>query len=392
MAALMSSRTRLFVLLVSGPVVAFALIGGAMSNAAPRDDVYQPLRMFQDVVSLILNNYVEKVDVDKVMDGAMRGLADGLDPESAYLTPDEVKLVQANAPLPPAGIGVSITRQYYLRIVATRDGSPAEKAGLRSGDFIRDIDDKPTRAMSAWEGERALRGQPGTTVKLTVIRGNAADPHDITVTRALPTGAAVTGHLQSPGVGYLRIDAFDKNVAADVTREVRSLEKSGAKSLAIDVRHSAQGDLVNGLTAARLFVPSGTLAFKDVHDAPRQTMTAQTGDGQLKLPVVLMVDSGTSGPAELFAAALAGNHRAQLVGERTDGRASEQSLVLLPDGGGLWLSTTLYLSPSGSAIEEKGLIPDVGVAEPRADFGETLPPGDPILDKALSVLAAKPAA
>ncbi|HEY7792080.1 MAG TPA: S41 family peptidase [Vicinamibacterales bacterium] len=388
----MSSRSRLVVLLISGPVVAFALIGGAMSNAAPRDDAYQPLRMFQDVVSLILNNYVEKVDVDHVMDGAMRGLADGLDPDSAYLTPDEVKAAQANAPLPPAGIGVSITRQYYLRIVAARDGSPAQKAGLLTGDFIRDIDDKPTREMSAWEGERALRGQPGSTVKLTIIRGNAADPHDITVTRALPSGEAVSGRIQSPGVGYLRIDVFDKNVAAEITREVKTLEKGGAHELAIDVRRSDSGDLANGLAAARLFVASGTLAYKEGKDNPRQAISAGSGDGQIKMPVVLLVDTGTGGPAELFAAALAGNHRAQLVGERTDGRGAEQSLVLLPDGGGLWLSTSEYLTPAGSPIEEKGLRPDVFVAGPHVEFGETLPAGDPILDKALSVLTTKPAA
>ncbi len=121
----MSSRSRLVVLLISGPVIAFALIGGALSNASAREDTYQPLRMFQDVVSLIVNNYVEKVDVDHVMDGAMRGLADGLDSDSAYLSPDEVQQVEADTPLKPAGIGVTITRQYYLRIVAARDGSPA---------------------------------------------------------------------------------------------------------------------------------------------------------------------------------------------------------------------------------------------------------------------------
>lgn len=390
----MSSRSRLVVLLISGPVVAFALIGGAMSNAAPaRDDsAYKPLQMFQDVVSLIMNNYVEKVDADHVMDGAMRGLADGLDPDSAYLTPDEVKEAQAHAALPPAGIGVSLTRQYYLRIVAAHDGSPAEKAGLLTGDFIRDIDGKPTREMSVWEGVRALRGQAGSTVKLTIIRGNAADPHDITVTRALPSGAAVTGHIQSAGVGYLRIDSFDKDVAAQITSEVRKLERAGAKKLAIDVRRSADGEFENGLAAARLFVASGTLAFKDVHDAARQTITAGSGDGQLKMPVVLLVDSGTGGPAELFAAALAGNKRAELVGERTDGHGAEQTLALLPDGGGLWLSTTQYLTPSGTMIEERGLAPDVFVNEPRADFGEALPPGDPVLNKALQALSSSPTA
>ncbi|MDE3153525.1 MAG: S41 family peptidase [Acidobacteriota bacterium] len=388
----MSSRSRLVVLLISGPVIAFALIGGALSNASARDDSYQPLRMFQDVVSLIVSNYVEKVDVDHVMDGAMRGLADGLDSDSAYLTPDEVKAVEAGTPLAPAGIGVTITRQYYLRIVAARDGSPAAQGGLRTGDYIRDIDGKPTREMSVWEGVRALRGEPGSKVTLTIIRGNAADPHDISLTRAVESGPAVTGRIASPGVGYLRIDDFDNDVAAQVAREVAQLQKAGATRLAIDVRRSASGALANGLAVARLFVKSGTLALEQSRETPQKTIGAEAGDGRLTLPVILMVDDGTAGPAELFAAALAGNHRAQLVGERTEGHGAIQTLVRLQNGAGLWLSTTQYLTPAGAVIEDRGLAPDVAVAEPRVDFGEIPPSTDPILDKALALLSSDHAA
>jgi len=380
------------VLLISGPVIAFVLIGGALTNAVARDDSYQPLRMFQDVTSLIVNNYVEKVNVGSVIGGAMRGLAFGLDPDSAYLTPPEVEEIEAHAPLPPAGIGVTLTRQYYLRIIAARDGSPAALAGLHTGDFIRDIDGKSTRELSVWEGIHELRGQPGTTVKLTIIRGNAADPHDLTLTRIVAPRPTVTGRLESPGVGYLKVPGFDDDAAAEITREVKDLQKQGATRLAIDLRGSATGALANGLKAARLFVASGTLGYKESRNGPRETISASAGDGRLAMPVVLLVDPGTSGAAELFAAALAGNHRAELVGERTDGRAAEQTLVKLSDGSGLWLSTTQYLTPSGAPIDERGLLPDVGVAEPFYHFGDTPPPGDPILDKALAVLAATHAA
>src|SRR3954471_23641830 len=180
----MTSRTRLWVLAISTPVIAFAIIGGYLGQAmAAKDDAYQHLRVFEDVVSLVLNNYVEEVNVQTAMRGAMRGLADGLDPDSAFLTPDLVKTVESNASAGPADIGVELTRQYYLRVVSAREGSPAAKAGLRTGDYIRAIDAKATRDMSAYEGERMLHGAAGSKVTLLVIRGNAADPHEISLVR-----------------------------------------------------------------------------------------------------------------------------------------------------------------------------------------------------------------
>src|SRR5512134_1085655 len=148
----MTSKTRLFVLLVSAPIIAFAMVGGVLGSAIARDDTYQQLRVFQDVVSLISSNYVEEANLARVMTGAMRGLAEGLDPDSSYLLPAEVKRLEAGEALPPAETGLEITRQYYLRIVSARDDSPAARAGLRPGDLIRIIDQNSTRDMSAFEG------------------------------------------------------------------------------------------------------------------------------------------------------------------------------------------------------------------------------------------------
>src|ERR1041384_7393142 len=158
----MTSRTRLWVLLISTPVIVFAIIGGYLGQVLAKDDTYQHLRVFEDVVSLVLNNYVEEVDVKKAMGGAMRGLADGLDADSGYLTPDLVKALESNQPNGPAGGGAEVSRQYYLRVVSVREGSPAAKAGLRSGDFIRAIDGKATRDMSTYEGNRLLHRTAGS--------------------------------------------------------------------------------------------------------------------------------------------------------------------------------------------------------------------------------------
>lgn len=388
----MNSRTRVIVMAISAPVIAFAIIGGFLGKAMAREDTYQHLKIFDDVVSLITSNYVEDVNVDKVMHGAMHGLADGLDPDSAYLTGDQVKQVEAGTPLPAGDVGIELTRQYYLRVIAARDDSPAAKAGLRTGDYIRAINDTPTREMSVWEGMRALRGTPGTKVTVTVIRGNAADPHVIELTREAPPSADVSGKIVGTGVGYLRIAAVGPTTAAHVKSQIADLTKNGASKLIVDVRRTSTGLLDNGIDMARLFVPTGTLAIREARGGQRETVASRSGDGSVTLPTVVLIDAGTSGAAELFASALAGNSRADLVGEHTIGRAAVQRLVKLPDGSGLWLSTTRYLTPAGAPLHEKGLEPTVAVDQPDVEFGQTPSGADPVLDKALEQLTEKKAA
>jgi carboxyl-terminal processing protease len=385
----MTSRTRLWVLLVSTPVIAFTLIGGYLGQAmAAKDDTLQHLRVFEDVVSLVLNNYVEEVDVKQAMRGAMRGLADGLDADSAFLTPELVKTFESNTDPGPADIGVELVRQYYLRVVSAREGSPAAKAGLRTGDYIRAIDGKATRDMSAFEGTRLLHGAPGSKIMLLVIRGNAADPHEMTLVRERQAGAEVTSRMADTSTGYVRVHEFTKESATRIKQAFDTLAKSGASRVIVDLRGTARGDLDNGLSAARLFVKAGTLSVKQTKSA-KETIAAATGDGAIASRIVLLTNPGTSGAAEVFAAALNGNKRAELVGERTLGRAARQKLVKLPDGSGLLLSITRYQTPDGKDIHEKGLAPEVEVDEPDVEFGSTPPPGDPILERALKVIAGE---
>jgi carboxyl-terminal processing protease len=388
MAETMTTRTRLSVLLISTPILAFVVLGGLLGRASTGDEKLQHLRVFDDVVSLIVNNYVEDVKVDRVMDGAMRGLADGLDPDSAYLDQKLVKVAEAGAgALAPGDVGIELTRQYYLRVIAARDGSPGAKAGLQTGDYVRAIDGKPTRDLSVFEGMRLLRGAPGSKVTLTIIRGNAAEPKQIDLIREkTPAGGLVSGRLIGADVGYIRIGSFAGDVVARMREEAVALEKSGAKHLVVDVRHTAEGPLDAGLDVARLFVKSGTLAVKAGRSdkTDRETIAARTGDGSVTLPATVLVTTGTAGAAEIFAAALDGNKRADLVGERTLGRAGLQKLVRLADGRGLWLTYARYLTPNGDAIQGKGLNPDVAVDEPEAtEIGEAAPAGDPILDAAI---------
>jgi carboxyl-terminal processing protease len=393
----MTFKTRMSVLALSTPVLAFVLVGGLMgtpSNAQTSgQQAYQHLRVFDDVVDLVLNNYVTEVEVDKVMDGAMRGLADGLDPDSAFLNPVQVKAVEAGEPPPDGDVGIELTRRYYLYVIAARDGSPAQKAGLRTADTIRAIDGKPTRDMSVFEGTRALRGKAGSKVTLTIIRGNAADPHEVVLVRDKVTGPLVTSRLIGT-TGYLRIVSFRNGVVEELKKQAADLAKNGAKSIIIDVRRTAEGPLENGIAAARVFIKSGTLAIKAGRGKPetREPVTAKAGDGTIDLPAAVLVTTGTSGPGELFVAAMNDNDRAELVGERTLGRAGIQKLVKLPEGRGLWLTYARYLTPKGNPIQGKGLEPDVAVDDPDVEFGAPASDKDPILDTALERVKQKVAA
>jgi carboxyl-terminal processing protease len=440
----MTLKTRLSVLLLSTPVLAFVVVGGLMGNASARsgDETFRHLKVFDDVLQHVISTYVEEVKVDRVMEGAMKGLADGLDPDSAYLNAKQLAEVESGTATPEGDVGLELTRQFYLRVIAARDGSPAARAGLQTGDYVRAIDGKPSRDMSVFEGTRLLRGQPGSRVTLTVIRGNAADPHEVSLVREKTAGPLVSGRLislagrEAPAAkstdmvdlpllsseaGYVRIASFRSGVVEDLRKQVADLSKSGAKSLIIDVRRTAEGPLENGIGAARLFVRSGTLAIKAGRKGEgKETVEARAGDGAVVLPVQILITSGTAGAAELFAAALSGNKRAELVGEHTIGRAAVQKLVKLPEGRGLWLTYASYYRPGSDAIpiqakrsgqpivqdspdrpaaktiesmireapiQGKGLEPDVEVDDADVvEFGAVASDKDPILDAALDRL------
>jgi carboxyl-terminal processing protease len=392
----MTSRSRLLVLLISTPLIVFVVVGGVLGRSRAPQDSYAPLKTFDEVVNLIISNYVEPVDPDRIMKGAMRGLAEGLDADSAWLSADEMAAATRRGGEPKGSVGIELTRQYYLRVVSTRDGSPAAKAGIHTGDFLRVIDDKPTREMSVWAGTRMLRGAPGSKVKLTLLRGNATEPHVVELVREEEPAPAMTAKIVKPGVGLVRIPAFSDRTASDLKAQMAGLKKDGATSVILDLRGTAEGGPELGIAPARLFVGDGVLVSKESKGAPRQDVTAAAGDGSVTVAVTLLVTNGTSQAAEVFAAALAGHKRATVVGEHTLGRAATQELVRLPDGSGLWLSTVRYLAPGGTAIQEKGVVPDVEVAEPDVEFGAAPPTEDPILNKALEKIAApaaeKPAA
>jgi carboxyl-terminal processing protease len=382
------SRTRWIVFFVSTPLVLLVAVGGLLgaTNIARPQQGFPHLLVFQDVVSLIINGYVEEVDIDAVMAGAMRGLADGLDSSSAYLTPDEVRTIDTGEPLPRGDVGLVITRQFYLRVVGVRDGSSADRAGLETGDFIRMIDGEPTRDMSALAGTRLLRGTPGSTVDVLIIRTNPADPHEFALTREVLDDVSISGRRLPGGEAYIRVSSFGPGTAAALGDEIDALAAAAEHGVVIDLRGTANGSAVEGIAAARHFVSEGTLAVLTERHGPETVTDAHAGDGAETMPVVLIVSNGTAHAAEIFAAALAGNDRAEIVGAPTAGLASLQRLVRLPDGHGLWMTYARYVTPDRDPIHGRGVVPDVVVLVPIVEFDDDPPATDEPLDKALEWL------
>ncbi len=363
-----------------------------MSNAIARQDSYQYLRIFEDVVSLILNNYVEEVNVDKVMHGAMHGLADGLDPDSAYLDAAQVKVLEKGDLGGPGQTGVELTRQYYLRVIAARDGSPAAKAGLMPGDYIRAIDGQSTRDTSVYEGQRLLRGKPGTQgASDGAARQRRRTARDRPGARraAGPRGEVAdrrAGRRLSANRGVRQEHRGSDQERGVVTHESRRQEP--------DHRRARHGVRRRGCGPRR-----GAAVRQERHARlspgsrpDKEAIAAGAGDGTITTNAIVLTDNGTSNGAEVFAAALSGNKRATLIGERTLGRAARQKLVRLPDGSALMLTHLLYLTPASVAIHEKGLTPDVAVEQPDVDFGQPPPAKDATLDKAIESLTVKAAA
>jgi carboxyl-terminal processing protease len=397
----MTDRTRFVLLIVTAPLLAYTLVGGFLSRVVAGESTYRHLRVFEDVVSLVNNNYVEPTEADQIMQGALWGLAEGLDPESSYLTPDEVDqygVVSDDGD--QVGIGLVLTRQYYVQVVAARDGSAAATAGLEPGDYLRMIGDQPTRMMSTVRAHQLLRGAPGSTVTLTVIRGNAAEPVELDVVRSGDRSANVTSRAIPTGIGYLRVAEFDDTTADAIEAAADTLRRQGAERLLIDLRGTATGAFETGLDAARLFTDAATLVIREsaVEQVPVNGTDRETS---IAWPLVLLTDPGTAGAAELFAAALTDAGRAETVGLRTAGRAAEQSLIPLPDGGALLLSSTRYLTASGEPIHRAGVEPTVVVQEPMAELSQTAATGsnldpqsedgeDPALDRAIEHLGAMP--
>jgi carboxyl-terminal processing protease len=389
----MSHRTRLVVALASTAVIGY-VFGGLLLGRVMGDTSYGQLSIFNEVVRLVLEAYVEPVNIDRAMAGARLGLTEALDGDSAYLDPEELRLFQQPAKEGEAEVGLVLTRRFgYLMAVSARPGSPAERAGLRPGDILRSIDGRHSRALAVPTGERLLRGAPGSTVKLVLLRAGS-EPFELSLVRERLSPVSPRGRLLEGGAGYLKVAEFQPRVADEARGEVEALKRSGAKRLVLDLRGAAFGPPLEGVKVAEVFVRGGVLAKLVSARGGEQLFQGDPSRVAFEGPLVVLVDNGTAGAGELAAGAILDAGRGELVGEPTFGRAAVQKTVPLPEGG-LLLTTGKYVTPKGTVIHGQGLSPSVVVAQPRGEDEEEAP-GAPArdlqLEKALELLRNEAAA
>ena len=375
---------RKALLTLSGLVIAFTLLGGVLGRSLAVEGTYSYLKLFNEVLYLIRNNYVEPVKDDTLMEGAYRGMLESLDSQSEYLTPEEYQRAVRNARNGDADPGVVVSkRRGYAVVVASRVGSPARKAGLDTGTILISIDGRSTLRMGAWEAAQALQGKSGTSVRLTVIRNSESKSEELVVERAVPKRSEPTGRLVEPGIGVLRIPDLRPGDAEQIRRTVAGLSGQGANRLLLDLRDNAGASVEEAIKVAGIFAGGATVARVKDRKSGTEELKAP-GGAPWKGKLALLVDGGTAGASEVLAAALREKAGAAMVGEKTWGLATVQKIIGLPGGDGIRLSVGKYLSPSGKDWNGTGLDPDVTQAAGAADER-----GDPQLDRGLELLKKK---
>src|SRR5258706_1962147 len=365
----MSFRTKFALILASATLALYTLVGGLLSSRAqqPANDPNAQLRIFESVLQHIQNDYVDEPNMEKVRAGALRGLAYGLDPYSTYLTPEQVKEYRAGSKSNQVGLGAELSQvASFLYIVAPVKGSPADQAGVRAGDIIEYIDGKATRDVSLYDARQLLNGAPGSEVKLRILRAGS-QPLTLTVKRGSFRAPAAEARMDAGKIGVLRINSLDSGEAADARARLQDLLKQGAQKIVIDLRSVAGGDIQEGVSVANFFIRDGQIAKTIGRE--QKVLKSFEADPKLVLfsgPVVVLIDSGTAGAAEVVASAFLENKRGDVVGEKSFGAGAEQELFTLRDGDGLLLTTVKWASGSGKPFlgedrNHSGIIPSVEV-------------------------------
>lgn len=376
----MSFRTKFALIIFSSFLALYAVIGGLLSTRAqqPANDPGAQLRIFENVLQHIQNDYVDEPNMEKVRAGALRGLAYGLDPYSTYLTADQVRDYRNEQKDNLVGIGAELSQvSSYLYVIAPVKGSPSEQAGVRAGDIIEYIDNKATRDISLYDAKQLLNGQAGTEVKLRILRANTK-PLTITVRRGTFKAPASESHMEAGKIGVLRINSLADGEAADAKARLQDLLKQGAQKIVIDLRSVAGGSLTEAVEVANYFIKDGTLAETVGRESKvLKTFAADPKKTIFNGPVVALIDTGTAGAAEVIASAMIERKRGDVVGEKSFGAGAEQQLFTLRDGDGLLLTTVKWANASGKPFlgedrAKSGVEPTVAVKRP-----EVLEPIDP---------------
>ena len=366
----MSKTTKLIVLTLSFVLATFAVVGGLGVRANTNDDgSYRQLGVYSEVLSRIRTEYVEEPNIPNVTSGALHGLLESLDANSSYLDPTEYKDYKQRKE-GKAGIGAAVSKRYgYAAVIAVIPGGPADKAEIESGDIIEAIEGKTTRDMSLAEIDGLLTGPPGSTVNVSVVRPRRAQPVKSVLTRAMVTDPPISDKMMEDGIAYIKVDDFPKGRSQEIANKLKAVQKEGAKKIILDLRNSGDGEESEGIATANLFLNHGTITYLQGQKYPKQIFNADPEKAVVtNLPLVVLVNRGTAGAAEIVAAAVMENARGDVVGDKTFGSGSIQKVIDMPDGSALVLSVAKYYSPSGKAVQDTAVTPNILVADNNDDF------------------------
>jgi carboxyl-terminal processing protease len=362
----MLQKGRTLVFFLSAVVVAYGLMAAFYGRVVAKDEAYKELAVFMDALKKVNEDYVESPDMNRVQDGAMRGMIDALDPYSSFFTKAQYDALQKRRAAGTAGAGMVLSkRANVIFVVSVQKGGPAEAAGIRPGDYVMALDGAGVEDKSILEAESLLRGAPDSKLKVSVFRGARTKPLDIEIVRKEDMPAAPAGHMLDDGIGVLQVPSLAGSILNEARVKLKTLTSAGAQKLILDLRDCADGETQSGAELANLFLKDGVIYYcqnrrgertKEVSAAPKEFVT--------DMPMVVLINESTAGAAEVAAGALKDHKRAVLVGEKSFGVGSIQDQIALRSGAVLFLSTAKIFTPDGKMIQDEairnaGIKPDV---------------------------------
>jgi carboxyl-terminal processing protease len=400
----MLSRIKYMVVSASACLTILLVAGSLPGRGADQSETYKHIGVFSDVVAHIKSEYVEEPDMKSVTLGALNGLLEAVDPFASYLNADQYQDYLKNKDVTRADVGLVLSKKPgWMGVVGTLPGSPAANAGLSTHDMIESIKGIATRDMPLAYANVLLQGANGTTVELSVVRARHPEPQTITLTRVNLAMPPVEEKMLAGAVGYLGIGALTTGEVQLAADAIRRLQKEGAQKLVVDLRNCSTGTPEDGIAFANLFLASGRITYLKGQKVPEKDFDADPAKAVTSLPLAVLVNHGTADGAEVAAAALAGNKRAQLVGEPTYGDAALRRALTMEDGSAIILSVAKYYSPEGKAIQDTRVLPGTVVAdaEPQIEYDDNDEPivepeakpaqpkkleDDPVVKKAIEIL------
>lgn len=346
-------------------MVACVTIGTLYSRqiAASSDESYKSLKTFTDVLEIVEKNYVDEVDAKELINKAIQGMVHSLDPHSALLPPEAYDELQIDTKGEFGGIGIVITMQDgILTVISPIEGTPAFKAGIEAQDKIIKVDGEPTQDMKLWEAVKKMRGPKGEEVVITVVRKGVPKPIEFKLIRDIIPVESVRSLVLKPGYGYIRVTNFQANTSEDIVTELEKMEAGevALKGLILDLRNNPGGLLDQAIEVSDIFLEDETiLSIKGRYKKNNKVFNGKPNRRPHNYPIVVLINSGSASASEIVAGALQDNHRALILGTKSFGKGSVQTVEELPDGYGLKLTIARYYTPSGRSIQAKGIEPDI---------------------------------